>query len=203
MHANPVKRGPAPTASQICAGLFCDRPIILTFATRVPTRVEHAFGGLFQVMDGSAVLAAAGFLCAREERAAIRHRKILAREGRDAPRRKSVPVRFCVRTQLAPTVRSWRGVCHPVIAVILGGVGSAPGQLSGCGFTLAAIVFDVRLCCLAGILPCVLVVPPSEVRVMRRWFVFPCFVVFRGFLVVSGRMFAMFCCLVMILRCFL
>jgi hypothetical protein len=35
--------------------------------------MDHAFGGFFEVMDGSAMGAAAGFLCAWEERAAIRH----------------------------------------------------------------------------------------------------------------------------------
>jgi hypothetical protein len=35
--------------------------------------MEHAPGGFFQVMDSSAMVAAAGFFGAREKRATIRH----------------------------------------------------------------------------------------------------------------------------------
>ena len=50
-----------------------DGAIVAALAAGIPTGMDHALGGFFQMMNGSAVGAAARFLCAWEERAAIRH----------------------------------------------------------------------------------------------------------------------------------
>ena len=62
-------------------------------------------------------------------------------------------------------------------------------------------MFNVRLCCFCCVMRCVGVMPLGQVRVMCCHFVFSCFMVHRGFLVVSCCMFVMFCCLLMMLRC--
>ena len=82
-------------------------------------------------------------------------------------------------------------------------MGAAPKDLSGGGFTLAAIFFDVRFCRFAGMVRCVLMVAVGELRVMRGRFMFSSFVMFGGFLVVASRVLVMFRCFVMMLRCFL
>jgi hypothetical protein len=53
--------------------LLCDGAIVFAFATGIPAGMEHAPGGFFEVMDGPAMVAAAGFFSAREKRATIRH----------------------------------------------------------------------------------------------------------------------------------
>jgi len=50
---------------------------------------------------------------------------------------------------------------------------------------------------------CVFMVTAGKVRVVCCRFVFPCFVVLCGFLVMSCRMFVMLCCLMMMLCCLL
>ena len=54
-----------------------------------------------------------------------------------------------------------------------------------------------------SVVRCVLVVAAGQVRVMRRRFVPPCFMVRRSFPMVSRRVFVMLCCFVMMLDCFL
>jgi hypothetical protein len=65
------------------------------------------------------------------------------------------------------------------------------------------VIFDMRLGCFRSVVHCVFVVTAGQMCVVRRRFVFPCFVVLRGFLVVSRSMFVMFSCLVMMLCCLL
>ena len=48
---------------------------------------------------------------------------------------------------------------------------------------------------------CVGVMPLGQMRVMCCHFVFSCFMVHRGFLVVSCCMFVMLCCLLVMLCC--
>jgi hypothetical protein len=71
------------------------------------------------------------------------------------------------------------------------------------GRNCLAVIFDMRL----GRFPCVVhrvfMVTTCQVRVMRCRLVSSCFVVLCGFLVVSSRVFMMFCCLVMMFCCFL
>jgi hypothetical protein len=64
-------------------------------------------------------------------------------------------------------------------------------------------MFDVGLGCFASMVHCVFVMAASQVRVMRRDFVFSRFVVLGGFLVMACGMFMMFRCLEMMLCCLL
>ena len=63
-------------------------------------------------------------------------------------------------------------------------------------------MLDVGLCCFHRVVCCMLMVTVSEVGMMRCRFVFPCFVVIRGFFVVPRRVFMVFCCFVMMFYCF-
>ena len=59
-----------------------------------------------------------------------------------------------------------------------------------------AVVFDVRFGRFPGVVQGMLLMSVGELCVMRCRFVFACFVILRGFLVVSRRVLVMFCCLV-------
>ena len=78
----------------------------------------------------------------------------------------------------------------------------ATAELGGGGFGFA-VIFDMCLGCFRSMVLCVFVVTARYVRVMCRRFVFTCFVMFSGFLVVVRRVFVMLCCLVMMLCCLL
>ena len=65
------------------------------------------------------------------------------------------------------------------------------------------MLFDMRLGRFPGMVHRMFVMTPGQVRVMRSGLMFSCFMVLRGLLVVSCRVFVMLCCLVMMLCCFL
>ena len=65
------------------------------------------------------------------------------------------------------------------------------------------MVLSVQLGCLGCVMGCVMVVAVGQMGVVRGRFVFACFVVFCGFLVVVRREFVMLCCLMMMLCCLL
>ncbi len=79
------------------------RSIVCTFAAGKPARMCHHSRCDFLVMSADAVMAATRFFRAKRIEAAVGHKKILAPEGRDAPRRKSVPVkRICEFSTVHP-----------------------------------------------------------------------------------------------------
>jgi hypothetical protein len=65
-----------------------------------------------------------------------------------------------------------------------------------------AVMFDMHLGCFGSVVYGVLVVATGQVRVVCGRLVRACFVVLRGFLVVSRRVFVMLCGLVVMLSCF-
>jgi hypothetical protein len=65
------------------------------------------------------------------------------------------------------------------------------------------VVFHVRLCRFRGVMRGVLMMAVREVRVMRRRFMLPVFVVLGRLLVVMCRVLVVFGCCVMMLRCLL
>jgi len=64
-------------------------------------------------------------------------------------------------------------------------------------------MLDVRLGCLRGVVHRVLMVTVGKMGMVCCGFVLSVFVVFCGLLMVPGRVFVMFCCLVMMLCCLL
>jgi hypothetical protein len=65
------------------------------------------------------------------------------------------------------------------------------------------VVLNMCLCRFCSVVPCMLMVSISQLRMMRGRLELSCFVVLRGFLVVSRSVFVMFCCLLVMLRCLL
>ncbi len=76
-----------------------------------------------------------------------------------------------------------------------------PGKL-GRGCFGRAMICDMRLRCLPGMVRRVFVMAAGEVGMMRCGFVFSCFMLLCGFLMVSCRVFMMLCCLAVMLYCF-
>jgi hypothetical protein len=64
-------------------------------------------------------------------------------------------------------------------------------------------MFDVGLGCFGCVVRCMLVVAVGQVRVVCGGFVFACFVVLCGFLVMARRVFVMLRCFMMMVRCLL
>ena len=65
------------------------------------------------------------------------------------------------------------------------------------------VVLNMRLCRFCSVVPCMLMVSISELRMVGCRLVLTCFVVLRGFLVVSRSVFMMFRCPLVVLRCLL
>jgi hypothetical protein len=64
-------------------------------------------------------------------------------------------------------------------------------------------MFDVGLGCFGCVVRCVLVVAVGQMCVVRGRFVFACFVMLCGFLVMARRVFVMLRCFTMMVRCLL
>jgi hypothetical protein len=71
----------------------------------------------------------------------------------------------------------------------------------GRGWTGFAVSFNMGPGRFRRVMCCLLVVAVGQVRVVCCRFVFACFVVLCGFLVMSCRAFVMLCCLLMMLCC--